>query len=150
MTAKPPFPIATGQLALSFLLASDALNDELLKRLEVAGWPPITKNQSLVFAYLSTEGTTASELARQVGITRQSMQKLLEYLQSNKLIRMKSHPKDSRSLLVTLSAQGRRLMTAAQKHLEDIEAEVEIYIGASAIKQLRQAVSHDWKAMFPR
>jgi DNA-binding MarR family transcriptional regulator len=140
--------LASGSLALAFLRASDALNGELLKRLEVDGWPLITQNQSLVFAYLSTDGTTASALARLVGITRQSMHKLLEQLRVEKLILLKSHPEDARSSLVVLSAKGHRLMTAAHRHLVEIEFEISNRIGATQLAQLRKAMAHDWTSMF--
>jgi DNA-binding MarR family transcriptional regulator len=140
--------IASGRLALELLLASDAFNDELLKRITSNGWPPITKNQSLVFAYLSPDGSTASELARRIGITRQSMHKLLEHLLDEKLIRIKSHPDDARSSLVVLTAKGHRLMSSAQQHLADIEGEVASRIGTKAMQQLRAGLAHDWSTIF--
>jgi DNA-binding MarR family transcriptional regulator len=146
-TNAPP-TLEPGRLALGFLHASDALNGELLRRLVVEGWPSISQNQSLVFAYLSADGRTASDLARQVGITRQSMQKLLEQLSAEKLILLKSHPDDARSALVVLSARGQRLMVAAQQHLAAIEAEVESRIGVAQLELLRKAMAHDWAAMF--
>jgi DNA-binding MarR family transcriptional regulator len=145
----PPPPLASGGLALALLRASDALNGELLKRLAAEGWPFITQNQSLVFAYLSAQGTTASELARRVGITRQSMHTLLEQLRAEKLILRKSHNDDRRSSLVVLSAKGHRLMTAAQQHLVQIESEVAKRIGTTQFALLRGAIAHDWPAMFP-
>jgi DNA-binding MarR family transcriptional regulator len=130
------------------LRASDVLNRELLKRLAADSWPLITQNQSLVFAYLSPQGTTASELSRRVGITRQSMHKLLEGLMCEKLVLLKAHPEDGRSSLVMLSARGRRLMAAAQKHLVDIEQELQDHIGAEQLAQLRQIMVHDWSSTF--
>jgi DNA-binding MarR family transcriptional regulator len=144
----PPPSIESGRLALELLRASDALNRELIQRLRADGWPPITQNQSLVFAYLSPQGTTASELARRVGITRQSMHKLLEGLLTEKLVLLKSHPDDGRSAFVALSARGKRLMAAAQMHLTAIEAEIETHIGSAKLHQLRRAMAHDWAAMF--
>jgi DNA-binding MarR family transcriptional regulator len=149
VTSDSPRTLEAGSLALAFLRASDALNGELLKRLEADGWPLITQNQSLVFAYLSPNGNTASQLARLVGITRQSMHTLLEQLRSEKLILLKSHPDDGRSSLVVLSTKGHRLMTAAQHHLVDIESEVTKRIGATQLALLRSAMAHDWPSMFP-
>jgi DNA-binding MarR family transcriptional regulator len=147
VTAALPPPIKPGELALALLRASDVLNGELVTRLEADGWPCITQNQSLVFAYLSPSGTTASELSRRVGITRQSMHKLLESLLIEKLILLRSHPADGRSSLVVLSAKGHRLMAAAQKHLAEMEQQIEDQIGTKQLTQLRQLMGHNWAAM---
>jgi DNA-binding MarR family transcriptional regulator len=149
VTVELPPSIETGALAIALLKASDVLNGELLRRLEADDWPSISPNQSLVFAYLSPAGTTASELSRRVGITRQSMHKLLEGLLMEKLIQLRAHPDDGRSSLVVLSVRGHRLMAAAQRHLVGIEQEIEDRIGLTQLTQLRQLMAHDWSSMFP-
>jgi DNA-binding MarR family transcriptional regulator len=139
-------PLAPGALALGLLRASDAMNNALLARLTNDGWPAITRNQSLVFASLDADGTTHAELARRVGITRQSMQKLVASLVDEGLVELHADTTDARCSLVRLSKKGRRLMTAARRHLTAIERHLEDALGRDIIV-LRRALATDWSLL---
>jgi DNA-binding MarR family transcriptional regulator len=123
------------------------MNDELLTRLVADGWPRLTRNQSLLFANLQPEGITASELARQIGITRQSMQKLIESLLGESLVELTEHPDDARSHLVGLAPRGSQLMLEARKHLLDIERRLQRHLGSDAINQFRRYLFEDWTTL---
>ena len=68
----------------------DVLEAELMVRLEAAGWARLTVNQVLLFAHLDPTGVTPAELARRMGMSRQSMQKNLdqEYAADTKLSKL--------------------------------------------------------------
>jgi DNA-binding MarR family transcriptional regulator len=141
-------PLDPGRIALALLRNSDAINDELLDRLTEDGWPRLTRNQSQVFANLDKDGTTASELARRIGITRQSMQKLLEAMMSMNLLDVVQHPQDARSSLVLITPFGLKMVSAARTHLVALEAVLEERIGANLMTQLRKALAQDWRSFF--
>ena len=64
---------------------ADVLERTLMTRLDEAGWPRLTINQVLLFAHLEPDGVTAAELARRMGMSRQSMQKNLDRLELSRL-----------------------------------------------------------------
>lgn len=133
-----------GALAASLLQASEWFNLALLDRLEAQGWPRITRSQSLVFLHLGGGVLRPAELARRVGISRQSMQTLLEHLEHLELVSQRPDPADGRAKQVRVAPRGRRLVAAAEATLRDLEAELVERIGAAQVEALRGALAVDW------
>ncbi len=137
-------PLAGGSLAAALLRAADWFNDALLERLEADGWPPISRGHAQVFVNLDAEGTPPAELARRIGITRQSTQVLVRHLEEHDLVELVPHPTDGRSRLVRLSDEGTRLVHAAVHTLGDLEDELADRIGAEHVAALRAALARPW------
>ena len=93
--------------------AVDVLERTLMTRLDAADWPRLTVTQVLLFVHLQPEGVTAAELARRMGMSRQSMQKNLDRLRELNLVTLQPHPRDRRSSLVTRTPDGARFAQAA-------------------------------------
>lgn len=131
-------------LAIALLRASDWFDAALRARLEALGWPGLNRSQSLVFANLDRDGVRPAELARRVGVSRQSMQALLEGLVDHDLVAVEDDPHDGRATRCVLTARGRRLVAAAGEELRGVEAELASRIGRAAVADLRCALDHDW------
>lgn len=138
MPRRPP------SLAFDLLQAADWFNDAIVARLEAQGWPALNRTQALTFPALGADGATPSELARRVGISRQSMQKLLEDLAGRGLVQAQPHPGDRRSLHVTLTDDGRRLVDDAITIARDLERLLARRIGRDTVDALRAALAVDW------
>ena len=108
-------------LALVLLRASRWFDAQLLERLAGRGWPRLTPAQSLVFAHLSDDGTSPSELARRLGSSRQAAHELVAGLQGLQLLEVVEDPARRRGRLVTLTPDGRRLARDARQVLTDLE-----------------------------
>lgn len=108
-------------LALVLLRASRWFDAQLLERLEGLGWPRLTPAQSLVFAHLSDDGTSPSELARRLGSSRQAAHELVAGLDDLGLLAVVEDPARRRGRLVTLTPTGRRLARDARGVLADLE-----------------------------
>lgn len=139
-------PTHPGGLAYALLRASDWFNDALLVRLETAGWPRLNRTQSLTFASLGPDGTRPADLARSVGISRQSMQTLLADLADHGLVEVTDDPADRRAKIVRVSDRGRHLASDASGILADLEGELAGRIGAPAVAALREVLDHEWGA----
>ena len=131
-------------LAIALLRASDWFNDALLARLVDRGWPALNRSQSLTFANLDPHGSRPAELARRVGISRQSMQKLIEELVDHGLVTVAADPDDRRAKVVMLTPRGRRLTQSAADILQQIEAELADRVGHPTVSALRRALDADW------
>jgi DNA-binding MarR family transcriptional regulator len=132
-----------GGLAAALLEASDWLNEALLDELALRGWPRLTRTQSQVFLHLGA-GRRPAELARRVGITRQSMQTLLQGLEEEGLVAQERQA--ARAVLVRLAPRGEALVADARTALRGLERELERRIGASHVRALRSALAADWGA----
>lgn len=131
-------------LALLLLDAADWFNDTLLERLENEHGIHFTTNHARIFARLPRGGATPSDLARKVGVSRQSMQKLLEYLERRELVCTVPHPDDARSKIVRITETGQQLLRDAAQILVGLEEELENRIGADAVQQLRVSLVESW------
>jgi DNA-binding MarR family transcriptional regulator len=108
-------------LALVLLRASRWFDAQLLERLAGRGWPRLTPAQSLVFAHLSEDGTSPSELARRLGSSRQAAHELVAGLEALALLEVVEDPARRRGRLVTLTPDGHRLADDARHVLAELE-----------------------------
>ena len=82
----------------------------------------LTTPQYAVLSTLqATPGCSGAELARRSFVTAQTMQRLLETLESAQLLTRAPHPESGRTQVVTLTTRGRRLVTACHARVEAIE-----------------------------
>lgn len=143
MSTGSPSELPPGRLALALLRTADWLDDALLARLARDGWPVLTRSQAQVFAHLDRDGTSISELARRLGVTRQSAHALVEGLVELGVVELRPDPGDRRLRLVALTSEGRRLVRRADRHLRDLEDELARRIGAGRVRSLRRALVAD-------
>jgi DNA-binding MarR family transcriptional regulator len=123
--------------------AAEALERTLMTRLEDAGWPRMTINQVLMFAHLETGGVTAAELARRMGMSRQSMQKNLDRLLELDLVTLQPHPHDRRSSMVTSTAAGKRFSRLVAQTLDGFERRLEAALGTNTVNDARRVLTAD-------
>jgi len=119
-------------------------DDALRVRLAARGLPELTTAESMVFPYLDDGGTRPAELARRLGITRQSAQVLVRGLQRKGLVDLIDDPDDGRSKLITLTASGLRSVPIALETFDELERELAARIGAQNMAALRRALEIDW------
>ena len=131
-------------LAAALLDGAEWFNTALLSRLEDAGWPALSRNQSRVFPLLGPDGTSQVEVARGLGITRQSAHTLLGQLEALGIVERRPDPTDGRSSIVLLTRRGRALAADAGRILGDLEGELARRLGADHVEALGAALRLDW------
>ncbi|MFE0523396.1 MarR family winged helix-turn-helix transcriptional regulator [Streptomyces sp. MBT33] len=118
--------------------------DALFASMEAAGEQPVTSTQASVFALLDDEGTTVSELARRIGVTRQTAHQVVHALIGMHLLEQVPDPGSARRILIRTTAEGRRVHERAQATIAVIESVLADRIGAAAVDVLRQTLTADW------
>jgi len=131
-------------LPARLLAAADWFNESLSTAMEAAGWPFLSRSQSLLFVSIDDDGTRPAELARRVGITRQSMQQLLRKLGDHGLIAIDADPADGRAMIVRLAPRAHLLGRDAAIISARLETELARRIGAETFAQLHAALEADW------
>lgn len=126
------------------LAAAEWFNDALITRMEHAGWPLLSRSQSLLFVKIDDDGTRPAELARRLGIARQSMQELLAKLRDHGLVTVDVDPSDGRATIVRLAPRAQLFGRDAAIISAALEAELADRIGDGAVAGLREALSRDW------
>jgi DNA-binding MarR family transcriptional regulator len=97
--------------------------DDLIARLNKAGYPDVTAAHHSVFENIDAAGTRLTTLAQRAGVTRQSITELVTALERQGYVELKADPADRRARLVHLTRRGRGLARAAVTHIAQIEAE---------------------------
>ncbi|MGW7241490.1 MarR family winged helix-turn-helix transcriptional regulator [Streptomyces sp. NPDC054804] len=118
--------------------------DALFASMEAAGEQPVTTAQASVFAMLDEEGTTVSELARRIGVTRQTAHQAVHSLIGMGLLKQIPDPESARRVLICTTDDGQRVHERAQATIGIIESVLAERIGRPAVEALRQALTADW------
>ncbi|MFI8231213.1 MarR family winged helix-turn-helix transcriptional regulator [Streptomyces sp. NPDC085900] len=134
----------TANLPQLFAESRRWFEDALFASMEAAGEQPVTSTQASVFALLDDEGTTVSELARRIGVTRQTAHQVVHALIGVHLLEQVPDPGSARRILIRTTAEGRRVHERAQATIAVIESVLAERIGAAAVDALRQTLTADW------
>ncbi|GAB2848541.1 hypothetical protein GCM10027074_14110 [Streptomyces deserti] len=116
-------------------------DDALMASMRAAGEQPLTSAQGQVFALLDAEGTTVAELARRLGVTRQTAHQAVHGLLAMGLLEQVPDPSSARSRLIRITPEGARAHRRAQATLALIEEVLAERIGADAAAALRGALT---------
>ncbi|MCT7353055.1 MarR family winged helix-turn-helix transcriptional regulator [Streptomyces sp. 15-116A] len=116
----------------------------LLTAMEAAGATPVTPTQTQLFAVLDEEGTTVSELARRMGVTRQTAHQAVHGLVAAGLLEQAPDPTSARRRLIRRTPEGQRAHRQAGAVLDRLEDELAARIGRDAVIALRAALETPW------
>ncbi|MDR9852549.1 MarR family transcriptional regulator [Paenibacillus sp. VCA1] len=124
-------------LASLFSLAFSALNEELHERLNELGFGDIRPTHGFLFQGLVPDGATAKTLVELLGISKQAVSQMLDYLEERGYVARKPHPSDGRGKLVVLTERGQALMKAKESIYNHIESQWGAVIGNDRLQMMR-------------
>ena len=120
-TAERSGPIPT--VITLFHRAATLMVDDLIRRLEAAGYTDIAPSFHPVFENMDPDGTRLTTLAARAGMTHQSMGELVAAIAARGYLERRPDPADGRARLVCLTTKGRRLARTALNEAAAIEQE---------------------------
>lgn len=118
---------------------------ELLKAREsaMARFRPMLRNHGLteqqwrvIRALSAFEGIDASELAKRSFLLAPSLTRILQYLESKKLVKRSADANDQRRAVFALTASGRKLFSRVGPDSEALYAEIESAFGNDKLELL--------------
>lgn len=133
MSGRHPLPFALAR-------AAERLTGELVALLEADGWPRLTRSHLAVLDALPGAGSHPAQLARERGMTRQSMQQLLATLERAGLVRIGPCDDDRRSKTIQLTDRGRAMVADVRRHTRGLERDVARRIGRDGLEALHTAL----------
>lgn len=146
-TNEPQDRAARAGLLMTRLLMRVYWFDEALQAaLKDAGWPPVTRGQSLLFANVSAGVHRPTRLAENLGVTRQYMSQMISELAARGLLEVGPDPEDRRAQVVTFGEAAIPLRDAAFQVLQDLEVKLHDRIGDEVFGGLIAALAADWGA----
>ncbi|MFG2793751.1 MarR family winged helix-turn-helix transcriptional regulator [Streptomyces sp. NPDC048419] len=119
-------------------------DDALLAALTAQEAQPVSSTHLQLFSVLDDDGTTVSELARRMAVTRQTAHQAVHTLVAAGLLEQVPHPTSQRQRLIRRTAEGRKAHTRAEEILTDLEHTLAERIGAETVAQLRSVLEQPW------
>ncbi|MGW0737031.1 MarR family winged helix-turn-helix transcriptional regulator [Streptomyces sp. NPDC002851] len=116
----------------------------LLTALEAGGATPVSPTQAQLFAVLDDQGTTVSELARRMGVTRQTAHQAVHGLVAAGLLEQVPDPASARQRLIRRTPDGEAAHGQAGLILERLEVQLAERIGRDKVDALRTTLEAPW------
>src|SRR3954471_556574 len=110
----------------------------ILRGAAEAGFTDLVLAHLAVLRYPGPNGRRPSELAAEVGMTKQAMNYLLGQLEGLGYVERQDDPDDQRSKRVDMTARGEALRAVIRRTVMTIEEELEAEPGSSSYAQLRK------------
>ncbi|NSC24732.1 winged helix-turn-helix transcriptional regulator [Streptomyces albus subsp. chlorinus] len=118
--------------------------EALLAALAATGARPVSPAQAQLFAVLGEEGATVAELARRMGVTRQTAHQAVHGLVDAGLLERVPDPASARQRLIRRTPEGERVHGQAQRVLGELEDRLAERIGPARVAALREALEAPW------
>jgi DNA-binding MarR family transcriptional regulator len=124
-----------GRLLDEAHLAFDA---EALRLLRERGYPWLTSAHTHVMRTMAFEGASVVEMAARAAITKQAMAKLVQDFTRRGFLKISPNLEDRRSATITVTDQGRQLLSNGVEALQQAEGALTVRIGGEELERLRQ------------
>ncbi|PFH88462.1 MarR family transcriptional regulator [Bacillus sp. AFS088145] len=124
----------TSLLSLSYSTSIHELHD----RLSEMGFADIRPIHGYLFKRLTPNGATGIELAEYLGITKQAVSKMIDYLEKSDYVMRKNHPTDKRGKIIVLTERGWLVVQGKEKILAEIEQGWIETIGTERMQMLKE------------
>jgi len=134
----------TRYLIVPLLQAFCWFDDGLQAFLQKRGWAHITRPQSMVMVNVLTGVRRPSDIARNVGVSRQAMHTTITQMIQMGMLEMRDDPADKRSKIVALSSKGQTMRKDADMAVDALTAELVRRIGSENVANLGKAFAADW------
>jgi DNA-binding MarR family transcriptional regulator len=115
---------------------------------DVVGAHGLSVNQYTTLSVLNRRsGLSNAQLARRALVSPQSMNEVLLALEKRGLVRRRAHPEHGRILQARLTAKGRKVLTACDEQVREVEARMVAGLSADEQALLRNALLHSVHAL---
>ncbi|MFB9474458.1 MarR family winged helix-turn-helix transcriptional regulator [Nonomuraea salmonea] len=133
------------ELPLRLLLAFRMFIDELHAELARQGHPTLRPMHGFVMQAIGPDGTTAVELGRALGVSKQAAGKTIDTLESAGYVERTADPQDSRRKLVRLTPYGIDALSRSARIFDTLRARWAAELGEDRLS----ALEADLRTMTP-
>ena len=127
-----------GQLLIN---AARLFSDEGLRRIRgQAKFAKLRAAHAGVLPHLDVDGTSVTELARRMGVSKQAVSQLLDDMEKAGVVSRDASPTDKRAKVVTFTTDGKNALLASLEALNTIEREITKTVGKAKLDALRDAL----------
>ncbi|GAA4227513.1 MarR family winged helix-turn-helix transcriptional regulator [Streptosporangium album] len=132
VSSDPPGFELPLRLFLGFRVLIDELHDELARQ----GHPNMRPMHGFVFQAIGPDGTTAAELGRRLGVSKQAAGKTVDALEQLGYVERGSDPRDARRKVVRLTERGIDSLVRSARIFDDLRARWAETLGEERLRAL--------------
>lgn len=136
--------IAAESLILPLLQGFFWFDDGLQAHLQARGWTEVTRPQSMVMTNVVIGVQKPSDIARNLGVSRQSVHATINQMVEKGMLELADDPEDGRAKIVVLSEIGLQMREDANQAMAQMMDQLRQRIGARNLDNLIKAFSADW------
>ena len=135
VTSQQPFgpPLIGALLRIPW----EAVQQQMLARLHERGFDDFDPAYLTIFRYPGPQGARPTDLAAQLGISKQALNHLLRALERLGYLERKPHPDDQRSKRIVLTQRGLAAVGVIREAVAEMEAAWAKQLGPKRFTQLR-------------
>jgi DNA-binding MarR family transcriptional regulator len=123
------------------------LDESIQNHIRGAGYAPLSRSQGMILINVAGGIRRPSDLARNLGISRQAVHQLLADLEERGLIDLRPDPADARAKEVHFSRRGTGMHLLAVEAQRKVHEELERRLGSKVLDDLTKALlDKDWGA----
>jgi len=115
----------------------ETVRRRMLERLHERGFEDLDVSHLNVFLFPGPQGTTPSELAARLRMSKQALNHLLGQLERGRYLERRKDPDDLRSRRIHITARGRSMIVIIREAVTEVEHEWEARLGSRRLAQLR-------------
>lgn len=138
--------IGAESLLVPLLQAFFWVDDGLQSYLQARGWNQVTRPQSMIMANVVIGVHKPSDIARNLGISRQAVHTTINQLVELGMLELRDDNEDRRAKIVAVSDKGRAMGRDADEAVAAITAELRRRIGSKNVDNLIKAFREEWGA----
>jgi DNA-binding MarR family transcriptional regulator len=124
------------ELPVRLLLGFRSLIDDLHAELARQGHPDARPMHGFVFQAIGPDGTTAAELGRRLGVSKQAAGKTIDSLERLGYVRREPDRRDQRQKIVVLTDHGLDALARAAAIFDDLRARWAEILGPERLRAL--------------
>ena len=134
----------TNQLIIALFQRFCWLDEGLQARLRDRGWPEVSRPQSMVMTNIVSGIIRPSEIARNLGISRQAIHTTISQMVKLGVVRLDPDPDDRRHMIVSLTETGKRMRQDAQHAMDTLADQLAERLGHDRFDALLATLEADW------
>lgn len=132
-----PDPLARAELTYLLGMAFQVVHGEFVERVAAAGGGDVRPVHAMAFQILYGGGATSTELAAQLGITKQATGQMLDQLEERGYVARTAHPDGGRRRLVELTPAAHAYLRLAGGVLHGLEDQLAGDLGRAELDAVR-------------
>ncbi|MDJ1132885.1 MarR family winged helix-turn-helix transcriptional regulator [Streptomyces iconiensis] len=132
MSSDPPGFELPLRLFLAFRVLVDDLHDELARQ----GHPDVRPMHGFVFQAIGPDGTTAADLGRRLGVSKQAAGKTIDSLERLGYVERGTDPRDARRKTVRLTDRGIDCLALSARIFDRLRADWAQTLGGDRLRAL--------------